>query len=445
MTALGTVSAANPRVFVVDDPDRHGPASTARARPPSTRRRWPSTTTPSAISSSPRAAPAPPKPAAAPRAAWPASAPSWPRCTRSPPTSVCYLAMPLFHSNALMAGWSPTLAAGATLALPTSGRFSASGFLPDVRRHGVTYFNYVGKPLSYILATPEHPDDADNTLTRGLRQRRGRGRPGPLRRPLRLPWWSIPTARPKAGPPSNAPPTPRPARSAGPPTTPWSSTRPPVTSAPWPASTPTDGSPTPRRPSASSSPSRGLPASRATGTTTTPRRPACKQRLVLDRRPGLPRRPGLLLLRRPFRRLAPGGRRELRRRPRRPHPRALPRRRPGRRLRRPRSGHRRPGHGRPPAPPGSRLRPRRLRRLSVGPARHGDQVGTPLRPRGRGPAHHGHLQGPHPRSSGPSAGTAPIPSGGPPTDPGTGYRRLEAPDAAALDEAVADRPGPAAT
>ena len=45
-------------------------------------------------------------------------------------------------------------------------RFSASQFLSDVRRYGVTYFNYVGKPLSYILATPERPDDADNPLRR---------------------------------------------------------------------------------------------------------------------------------------------------------------------------------------------------------------------------------------------------------------------------------------
>jgi len=79
---------------------------------------------------------------------------------------VCYVSMPLFHSNALMAGLAPALAAGATVALPTGGRFSASGFLPDVRRHGVTYFNYVGKPLSYILATPQQPDDADNPLVR---------------------------------------------------------------------------------------------------------------------------------------------------------------------------------------------------------------------------------------------------------------------------------------
>jgi fatty-acyl-CoA synthase len=79
---------------------------------------------------------------------------------------VCYVSMPLFHSNALMAGWAPSLAAGATVALPSKGRFSASGFLPDVRRYGVTYFNYVGKPLSYILATPERPDDSDTTLQR---------------------------------------------------------------------------------------------------------------------------------------------------------------------------------------------------------------------------------------------------------------------------------------
>ena len=77
---------------------------------------------------------------------------------------VCYLAMPLFHSNALMAGWAPALAAGSTMALRE--RFSASQFLGDVRRYGATYFNYVGKPLSYILATPEHPDDADNPLRR---------------------------------------------------------------------------------------------------------------------------------------------------------------------------------------------------------------------------------------------------------------------------------------
>ena len=80
------------------------------------------------------------------------------------PDDVCYVSMPLFHSNALMTAWAPALAAGASLALHE--RFSASQFLPDIRRYGATYFNYVGKPLSYILDTPELPDDADNPLRR---------------------------------------------------------------------------------------------------------------------------------------------------------------------------------------------------------------------------------------------------------------------------------------
>ncbi|WP_119729228.1 AMP-binding protein [Thermomonospora amylolytica] len=76
---------------------------------------------------------------------------------------VCYCPMPLFHGNALMALWAPALAAGACVAL--TPKFSASGFLDDVRFHGATFFTYVGKAISYILATPEKPDDADNTLT----------------------------------------------------------------------------------------------------------------------------------------------------------------------------------------------------------------------------------------------------------------------------------------
>jgi fatty-acyl-CoA synthase len=79
---------------------------------------------------------------------------------------VCYCPMPLFHGNALMALWAPALRAGACVALPR--KFTASGFLPDVRRFGATYFTYVGKALTYILATPERPDDLDNPLVRAF-------------------------------------------------------------------------------------------------------------------------------------------------------------------------------------------------------------------------------------------------------------------------------------
>ncbi|HEY2043500.1 MAG TPA: fatty-acid--CoA ligase FadD1 [Jatrophihabitans sp.] len=73
----------------------------------------------------------------------------------------CYLPMPLFHSMSLVAGWSVALASGAAIAPAT---FSASNFLADVRSYGATYMTYVGKPLAYVLSTPERPDDADNPL-----------------------------------------------------------------------------------------------------------------------------------------------------------------------------------------------------------------------------------------------------------------------------------------
>jgi len=75
---------------------------------------------------------------------------------------VCYVSMPLFHSNAVLVGWSVAAACRGSIALRR--KFSASNFLVDVRRYGATYANYVGKPLSYVLATPERPDDADNPL-----------------------------------------------------------------------------------------------------------------------------------------------------------------------------------------------------------------------------------------------------------------------------------------
>lgn len=77
------------------------------------------------------------------------------------PDDVCYLPMPLFHSAALLGGYCVALASGAAM---VPAHFSASTFLDDVRRYGVTYMNYVGKPLAYILATPPRPDDADNPL-----------------------------------------------------------------------------------------------------------------------------------------------------------------------------------------------------------------------------------------------------------------------------------------
>jgi fatty-acyl-CoA synthase len=78
------------------------------------------------------------------------------------PDDVGYVCMPLFHSNSLMCGWAPSIVYAASIGL--ARRFSASRWLADVRHYGSTYFNYTGKPLAYILSTPELPDDADNPM-----------------------------------------------------------------------------------------------------------------------------------------------------------------------------------------------------------------------------------------------------------------------------------------
>jgi fatty-acyl-CoA synthase len=79
---------------------------------------------------------------------------------------VHYICMPMFHGNAVIADWAPALAAGAGVALRR--RFSASGFLADVRRYGATYFTYVGRAIQYVLATEERADDRDNPLRLGF-------------------------------------------------------------------------------------------------------------------------------------------------------------------------------------------------------------------------------------------------------------------------------------
>lgn len=79
------------------------------------------------------------------------------------PDDVSYNSMPLFHSNAMLGCWAAPLYHGGTFVL--ARRFSASRFLDDLLRYRVTYFNYVGRVLSYILAQPEREEEKLVKLT----------------------------------------------------------------------------------------------------------------------------------------------------------------------------------------------------------------------------------------------------------------------------------------
>ena len=121
------------------------------------------------------------------------------------PDDICYVSMPLFHSNAVLVGWAVALACRGSMALRR--KFSASQFIPDVRRYGATYANYVGKPLSYVLATPRASRRRRQPAEGGVRQRRCAPATSSGSRAGSAPWSSTASVPPRAEWPSRARPT----------------------------------------------------------------------------------------------------------------------------------------------------------------------------------------------------------------------------------------------
>jgi fatty-acyl-CoA synthase len=74
---------------------------------------------------------------------------------------VGYACMPLFHSNSMFVGFMPAFWVGGAIGLRE--RFSASQFVPDVLKYGVTFWNYVGEPVHYVLAAIEKQYGTDAT------------------------------------------------------------------------------------------------------------------------------------------------------------------------------------------------------------------------------------------------------------------------------------------
>jgi crotonobetaine/carnitine-CoA ligase len=73
-----------------------------------------------------------------------------------------YISTPLFHANALFMQLYSTLIAGASAVL--APRFSASGWIDDIRRHRCTVTNTLGALSQFVIDQPERPDDKDHQL-----------------------------------------------------------------------------------------------------------------------------------------------------------------------------------------------------------------------------------------------------------------------------------------
>ena len=78
------------------------------------------------------------------------------------PGDKLYAVMPLYHSSALLLGFGACVMTGTPIALRSS--FSARAFWTDVADYRATAMLYIGELCRYLLNTPEHPKERDNTL-----------------------------------------------------------------------------------------------------------------------------------------------------------------------------------------------------------------------------------------------------------------------------------------
>ncbi len=78
------------------------------------------------------------------------------------PDDIVYVPLPLYHSNAMYAGWGSALLTGAALALRR--KFSASQFWSDVERFDATAFVYIGELCRYLLNQPVRPEERRHRL-----------------------------------------------------------------------------------------------------------------------------------------------------------------------------------------------------------------------------------------------------------------------------------------
>ncbi|MEJ2090024.1 MAG: AMP-binding protein, partial [Gammaproteobacteria bacterium] len=73
-----------------------------------------------------------------------------------------YICLPLYHGTGLMIGVGPAISSGASMFVRR--KFSASNFLPEVRKYNTNLLVYIGELCRYLMNTPEKPDDADTPL-----------------------------------------------------------------------------------------------------------------------------------------------------------------------------------------------------------------------------------------------------------------------------------------
>lgn len=80
------------------------------------------------------------------------------------PQDILYVPLPFFHATAMVVCWTSVVAGGAAIVI--KNKFSVSEFWPDIAKYEATGFGYVGEMCKYLLNSPVHPLEKNNTLTK---------------------------------------------------------------------------------------------------------------------------------------------------------------------------------------------------------------------------------------------------------------------------------------
>lgn len=84
------------------------------------------------------------------------------KCLQLTPEDRFYICLPLFHANGLLMQLGATICAGIPAFIRR--RFSASGWLEDIRKHRLTVTNLIGTTQAFVVTQPPTPNDRDHEL-----------------------------------------------------------------------------------------------------------------------------------------------------------------------------------------------------------------------------------------------------------------------------------------
>lgn len=77
-----------------------------------------------------------------------------------------YACMPLFHVNSLFLAVMTSFVHNMSVVI--KDKFSASGFAPDILKYGVTFWNYVGQPVHYIILALERQYGSEEAIIEAI-------------------------------------------------------------------------------------------------------------------------------------------------------------------------------------------------------------------------------------------------------------------------------------